>query len=433
MTATWEKKEGNEGLLTVTVPAEKVNKALDQAFKKVVKQINVPGFRKGKVPRPIFEQRFGVEALYQDAIDILLPDAYGEAIDETDIKPVAQPEVSVTQIEKGKDFIFEATVTVEPEVKLGDYKGLEIEKQETELSDDELQEAIDHSLGHLAEMVVKEDGVVENGDTVNIDFSGSVDGEEFEGGQAEGYDLEIGSGSFIPGFEEQLEGMKVDEEKDVVVTFPEEYHAEELAGKEATFKTKVNEIKFKEVPELTDEIANELDAEANTVDEYKENLRKRLAEQKATDAENVEKEEAITKATDNTTIDIPEAMVNTELDRMVSEFAQRIQQQGLDLQTYFQISGQDETQLREQMKDDAEQRVKTNLTLTAIAETEKIEATDEDIDKELEKMSKQFNISVEDIKNTLGNTDIIKNDVRIQKVIDLLRGNAKFVEGTKED
>lgn len=433
MTATWEKKEGNEGLLTVTVPAEKVNKALDQAFKKVVKQINVPGFRKGKVPRPIFEQRFGVEALYQDAIDILLPDAYGEAIDETDIKPVAQPEVSVTQIEKGKDFIFEATVTVEPEVKLGDYKGLEIEKQETELSDDELQEAIDHSLGHLAEMVVKEDGVVENGDTVNIDFSGSVDGEEFEGGQAEGYDLEIGSGSFIPGFEEQLEGMKVDEEKDVVVTFPEEYHAEELAGKEATFKTKVNEIKFKEVPELTDEIANELDAEANTVDESKENLRKRLAEQKATDAENVEKEEAITKATDNTTIDIPEAMVNTELDRMVSEFAQRIQQQGLDLQTYFQISGQDETQLREQMKDDAEQRVKTNLTLTAIAEAEKIEATDEDIDKELEKMSKQFNISVEDIKNTLGNTDIIKNDVRIQKVIDLLRDNAKFVEGTKED
>lgn len=433
MTATWEKKEGNEGLLTVTVPAEKVNKALDQAFKKVVKQINVPGFRKGKVPRPIFEQRFGVEALYQDAIDILLPDAYGEAIDETDIKPVAQPEVSVTQIEKGKDFIFEATVTVEPEVKLGDYKGLEIEKQETELSDDELQEAIDHSLAHLAEMVVKEDGVVENGDTVNIDFSGSVDGEEFEGGQAEGYDLEIGSGSFIPGFEEQLEGMKVDEEKDVVVTFPEEYHAEELAGKEATFKTKVNEIKFKEVPELTDEIANELDAEANTVDEYKENLRKRLAEQKATDAENVEKEEAITKATDNTTIDIPEAMVNTELDRMVSEFAQRIQQQGLDLQTYFQISGQDESQLREQMKDDAEQRVKTNLTLTAIAEAEKIEATDEDIDKELEKMSKQFNISVEDIKNTLGNTDIIKNDVRIQKVIDLLRDNAKFVEGTKED
>ena len=433
MTATWEKKEGNEGLLTVTVPAEKVNKALDKAFKKVVKQINVPGFRKGKVPRPIFEQRFGVEALYQDAVDILLPEAYGEAIEETGIKPVDQPEVNVTQIEKGKDFEFEATVTVEPEVELGDYKGLEIEKQETELTDEELQESIDHSLSHLADMVVKEDGVVENGDTVNIDFSGSVDGEAFEGGQAEKYDLEIGSGSFIPGFEEQLEGLKTGEEKDVVVTFPEEYHAEELAGKEATFKTKINEIKFKEVPELDDEIANELDSEANSVDEYKENLRKRLAEQKETNAENVEKEEAINKATENAKIDIPQAMINTELDRMVQEFAQRIQQQGLDLQTYFQISGQDESQMREQMKGDAEQRVKTNLTLTAIADAENIEVSEKDTDKELEKMSSQFNLSVEDIKNTLGNTDIIKNDVRIQKVIDLLRDNAKLVEAKSED
>lgn len=433
MTATWEKKEGNEGLLKVTVPAEKVDKALDQAFKKVVKQINVPGFRKGKVPRPIFEQRFGVEALYQDAVDILLPETYGEAIDETGINPVAQPEINVTQIEKGKDFEFEATVTVEPEVQLGDYKGLEIEKQDSELTDEDLQEAIDHSLGHLADMVVKEDGAVENGDTVNIDFDGYVDGEQFEGGQADGYDLEIGSGSFIPGFEDQLVGVKTGEEKDVVVTFPEEYHAEELAGKEATFKTKVNEIKYKEVPELDDEIANELDSDANSVDEYKENLRKRLSEQKAEEAENVEKEEAINKATDNATIDIPQAMIDTELDRMVQEFGQRIQQQGLDLQTYFQISGQDESQLREQMKDDAEQRIKTNLTLSAIADKENIEATDEDIDKELEKMSKQFNISVEDIKNTLGNTDIIKNDVRIQKVIDLLRDNAKYVESTKED
>ncbi|GGG83678.1 trigger factor [Staphylococcus pragensis] len=433
MTATWEKKEGNEGLLKVTVPAEKVDKALDQAFKKVVKQINVPGFRKGKVPRPIFEQRFGVEALYQDAVDILLPEAYGEAIDETGINPVAQPEINVTQIEKGKDFEFEATVTVEPEVQLGDYKGLEIEKQDSELTDEDLQEAIDHSLSHLADMVVKEDGAVENGDTVNIDFDGYVDGEQFEGGQADGYDLEIGSGAFIPGFEDQLVGLKTGEEKDVVVTFPEEYHAEELAGKEATFKTKVNEIKYKDVPELDDEVANELDSEANSVDEYKENLRKRLSEQKATEAENVEKEEAINKATENTTIDIPQAMIDTELDRMVQEFGQRIQQQGLDLQTYFQISGQDESQLREQMKDDAEQRIKTNLTLSAIADKENIEATDEDIDKELEKMSQQFNISVEDIKNTLGNTDIIKNDVRIQKVIDLLRDNAKYVETTKED
>ncbi|MDW8554006.1 trigger factor [Staphylococcus xylosus] len=433
MTATWEKREGNEGVLTVTVPAEKVDKAIDQAFKKVVKQINVPSFRKGKVPRPIFEQRFGVEALYQDAVDILLPEAYGEAIDETGIKPVDQPEINVTSIEKGSEMTFEANVVVEPEVQLGDYKGLEIEKQNVELTDEELQESIDHQLGHLAEMVVKEDGAIENGDTVNIDFDGYVDGEQFEGGQAEGYDLEIGSGSFIPGFEEQLVGVKTGEEKDVNVTFPEEYHAEELAGKEATFKTKVNEIKFKDVPELTDEIANELDAEANTVDEFKENLRKRLTEQKETDAENNQKEEAISKASNNATIDVPEAMINTELDRMVQEFGQRMQQQGLNLETYFQISGQDESQLREQMKDDAEERVKTNLTLTAIADAEEVEVSDDDIDKELEKMSGQFNISVEDIKQTLGNTDIVKNDVRIQKVIDLLVDEAKFVEPSKDD
>ncbi|MBX8993725.1 MULTISPECIES: trigger factor [Staphylococcus] len=433
MTATWEKKEGNQGVLSVTVPSEKFDNALDKAFKKVVKQINVPGFRKGKVPRQIFEQRFGVEALYQDAADIVLPEAYGEAIEETGIKPVDQPEIEVQQIEKGQDFKFDATVTVEPEVELGDYKGLEIEKQDADLTDEEVDEAINQQLNQLSEMVVKEDGAVEEGDTVNIDFDGYVDGEQFEGGQADSYDLEIGSGSFIPGFEEQLVGVKAGEEKDVNVTFPEEYHAEELSGKEATFKTKVNEIKYKEVPELDDEIANELDSDAETVDQYKENLRKRLAEQKQTEAENVQKEEAIQKASDNAKIDIPEAMVNTELDRMLQEFGQRMQQQGLSLETYFQISGQDESQLREQMKDDAEARVRTNLTLTAIADKEDIEVSEEDIDKELEKMSEQFNISVEDIKNTLGNTDIVKNDVRIQKVIDLLVDEAKLVEPSEDD
>ncbi|UXU58234.1 trigger factor [Staphylococcus agnetis] len=430
MTATWEKKEGNEGLLQVTVPAEEVDKALDQAFKKVVKQINVPGFRKGKVPRPIFEQRFGVEALYQDAVDILLPKAYSNAVEEAGINPVDQPEIEVTQIEKGKEFKFDATVTVEPEVELGDYKGLEIEKQNTELTDEEVEETIQQRLEAMADMVVKEDGKVEEGDTVNLDFDGYVDGEQFEGGQADGYDLEIGSGMFIPGFEEQLVGLAVGEEKDVEVTFPEEYHAEELAGKPATFKTKINEIKSKEVPELDDELANELDSEANTVDEYKENLRKQLAENKATEAENTQKEEAITKATDNAKVDIPNAMIKTEEDRMVQEFAQRLQQQGLNLETYFQISGQSEDDLRGQMKEDAEQRVKTNLTLAAIADAENIEATDEDVEKELETMSAQFGISVDDIKSTLGNTDIVKNDVRVKKVIDLLVKEAKLVEAT---
>lgn len=433
MTATWEKKEGNEGLLQVTVPAEEVDKALDQAFKKVVKQINVPGFRKGKVPRPIFEQRFGVEALYQDAVDILLPKAYSNAVEEAGINPVDQPEIEVTQIEKGKEFKFDATVTVEPEVELGDYKGLEIEKQDTELTDEEVETTINQRLEAMADMVIKEDGKVEEGDTVNLDFDGYVDGEQFEGGQADGYDLEIGSGMFIPGFEEQLVGLKVGEEKDVEVTFPEEYHAEELAGKPATFKTKINEIKTKEVPELDDELANELDSEANTVDEYKENLRKQLAESKATEAENVQKEEAITKATDNAKVDIPDAMIKTEEDRMLQEFAQRLQQQGLNLETYFQISGQSEEDLRGQMKEDAEQRVKTNITLAAIADAENIEASDEDVEKELETMSSQFGISVDDIKATLGNTDIVKNDVRVKKVIDLLVNEAKFVEATQKE
>ncbi|EGQ0356163.1 trigger factor [Staphylococcus pseudintermedius] len=433
MTATWEKKEGNEGLLQVSVPAEEVDKALDQAFKKVVKQLNVPGFRKGKVPRQIFEQRFGVEALYQDAVDILLPKAYSEAVQETGINPVDQPEIEVTQIEKSQPFTFDATVIVEPEVQLGDYKGLEIEKQNTEVTEDEFNKAVEQRLDAMTDMVVKEDGQVEEGDTVNLDFDGYVDGEQFEGGQAEGYDLEIGSGMFIPGFEEQLVGLKVGEEKEVEVTFPEEYHAEELAGKPAVFKTKINEIKAKEVPELDDELASELDSNANNVEEFKANLRQQLEEQKKTDAENAQKEEAITLATDNATIDIPEAMVRTEQDRMMSEFAQRIQQQGLDLNTYFQISGQSEDDLREQMKEDAELRVKTNLTLAAIADAENIEVTDEDVDKELETMSEQFNISVEDIKKTLGNTDLVKNDVRVKKVINLLVDEAKLVESTSED
>lgn len=433
MTATWEKKEGNEGVLQVTVPAEEVDKALDKAFKKVVKSINVPGFRKGKVPRAIFEQRFGVEALYQDAVDILLPQAYSNAVVEAGINPVDQPEIEVTQIEKGKELKFNATVIVEPEVELGDYKGLELAKQETELTEEELEETVKQRLEAMADMVVKEDGQVEEGDTVNLDFDGYVDGEQFEGGQADGYDLEIGSGMFIPGFEEQLVGLKVGEEKDVEVTFPEEYHAEELAGQPATFKTKINEIKTKEVPELDDELANELDSEANTVDEYKANLRKQLEESKQTEAENLQKEEAITLATDNAKIDVPEAMVKTEQDRMLQEFAQRIQQQGLDLETYYQISGQSEEDLRNQMSEDAEQRVKTNLTLSAIADKEDIQVSDEDIDNELETMSKQFNISVEDIKKTLGNTDIVKNDVRIKKVIDLLVKEAKLVDAPEKE
>ncbi|MDT3994215.1 trigger factor [Mammaliicoccus sp. H-M34] len=419
MTATWEKKEGNQGLLTVTVPKEEVDKGLDKAFKKVVKQINVPGFRKGKMPRPLFEQRFGVESLYQDALDFILPEAYGNAVEEAEINPVDRPEIDVTQMEKGKELIFEATVTVEPEVELGDYKGLAIEKQDREVTDEEFDKALEEAVSRQAELTVKE-GEIAQGDVVNINFDGYVDGEAFEGGQAEGYDLEIGSGSFIPGFEEQLIGLKASDSKEVVVTFPEEYHAEELAGKEATFKCEINEVKSKEIPELDDELAQELDESVKTVDEYKEKLRKDLADAKLNQAEATEKEEAITKASDNATVEIPEAMINTELDRMMQEFEQRISQQGLNLELYYQFSGQSEEELKAQMKEDAEKRVKTNLTLRAIADAENIEVSDSDVEAELTKMSEQFGLSVEDIKSTLGNNDILVNDLKIQKVIDLL-------------
>ncbi len=425
MSAKWEKQEGNEGLLTVTVPEEEVKAGLDKAFAKVVKQVNVPGFRKGKMPRQMFEQRFGVESLFQDALDIILPDAYANAIDEVGINPVDRPEIDVEQMEKGKELIFTAKVTVEPEVELGDYKDLEVEKFESEVTEEELNEAINADLARKAELVVKEEGEVAEGDVVNLDFDGYVNEEAFEGGKAEGYDLEIGSGQFIPGFEEQLVGMKVGDEKDVNVTFPEEYHAEELAGKEAVFKVKINEVKSKEVPELDDEMAKELDESVDSVDAYKTKYKADLEEQKKLQAENDTKESLVMQAVENAKVDIPEAMINTELDRMMQEFEQRIAQQGLNLELYFQFSGQTEEQLKESMKADAEQRVKTNLTLAAIANAENIEVSDADVDAELSKMSEQFGMSVEDIKAALGNGAILKDDLRIQKAIDVLVSESK--------
>lgn len=425
MSVKWEKQEGNEGVLTVTVSAEEVNTGLDKAFKKVVKQVNVPGFRKGKMPRPMFEQRFGVEALYQDALDFILPDAYAAAVEEAGINPVDRPEIDIEQMEKGKELIFTAKVTVEPEVELGDYKGLEVEKEDTEVTEEDLNKAIEADLARKAELVVKEEGEVAEGDVVNLDFDGYVNEEAFEGGKAEGYDLEIGSGQFIPGFEEQLVGTKVGDEKDVTVTFPEEYHAEELAGKEAVFKVKINEVKSKEVPELDDEMAKELDESVDSVDAYKEKYKKDLQEQKTLQAENNMKESLIAQAVENAKVDIPEAMINTELDRMMQEFEQRIAQQGLNLELYYQFSGQTEEQLKESMKADAEARVKTNLTLAAIAKAENIEISDTDVDAELSKMSEQFGLSVDDIKAALGNGEVLKDDLRIQKAIDVLVKESK--------
>jgi len=430
MSAKWEKKDGNTGVLTIEVPAEKVNKALDQAFQKIVKQINVPGFRKGKVPRNIFEKRFGVEALYQDALEILVPEEYSKAVDETGIFPVDYPEIGeLDGFEKDKDFTFTATVTVKPEPKLGEYKGLEVKKLSTEVTDEEVEEQIQNLLNRKAEFEIKEDEPIVEGDIAVIDFEGFIGDEAFEGGKGEDYSLEIGSGQFIPGFEDQLVGVKAGETKDVQVTFPEEYHAEELAGKDATFKVTVKEVKTKVLPELNDEFAKEADPEVESVDELRNKIKERLAEQKKNEAESTLRDELVEKAAENAEMDIPEAMIHNEIHRMIDEFAQRLQMQGMSLDLYYQFSGQTEKDLHEQFKEDAETRVRISLTLEAIAKAENIEVTQEDIDKELEKMAEQFKMDKEQIITALGgSTEILENDIRTQKTVEFLVENAKITE-----
>jgi trigger factor len=432
MSAKFEKLEGNQGKLTVEVDAETFNKALDQAFKKVVKQVNVPGFRKGRVPRPIFEQRFGIEALYQDALDIVLPEAYTKAVEETSIEPVSQPEIDIEQIGKNEALIFTAEVTLKPEVKLGEYKGLEVEKVDTEVTDEDVENELKELQKRHAELVVKEDEAAAEGDTVVIDFEGFVDGEAFEGGKAENHSLELGSGSFIPGFEEQLIGVKAGEEKEVNVTFPEEYHAEELAGKDAVFKVKVHEVKSLELPELDDEFAVDVDDEVETLDALREKIKNRLKESKEHEAKHTIENAVIEQAAENAEIDVPEVMIENEIDRMMKEFEQRLQAQGLNLDLYKQFSGQDESELKEQMKADAEKRVRVSLTLEAIAKAENIEVTDEEVEKELEKMSETYNLPVDQIKQILGSTDSIKEDLKLNKAVELLVENRKEVEPKEE-
>ena len=427
MSVKWEVLEGNRGVLTIELDAEKLNEGLDLAFKKVVKQVNIPGFRKGRIPRGMFEQRFGVESLYQDAIDILLPEAYANAIEEAGIEPVDRPEIDVEQIEKGKALIFKATVTVKPEVTLGEYKGLEVPAVETTVTDEEVEAEIKALQEKHAELVVKEDGTAELGDTVVMDFEGFQDGVAFEGGTAENFSLELGSGQFIPGFEEKLVGVATGESKEVEVTFPEEYHAEDLAGKPATFKVTVHEIKGKELPELDDEFAKDVDEEAETLADLKEKIKTRLENDKKHQAEHSVRDTVVEKASENATIDIPSAMVDTEIDRMMSEFEQRLQMQGMNLELYFQFSGQDEAALKDQMKEDAEKRVRSNLTLEAIVAAENIEVTEEEVNAELENMSQMYNMPVDAIKQALGGVENLQMDIKMRKAIDFLVENSKTV------
>lgn len=428
MTANWEKQEGNTGVLTVEVDSERFNKALDEAFKKVVKDVNIPGFRKGRVPRQIFEQRFGVESLYQDAVDIVLPQAYSEAVEEAGIEPVDQPQIDIEEIEKGSPLKFKATVTVKPEVELGQYKGLTVDVQDTDVTAEEVDQEIEQLREQHADLAVVEEGEVQSGDTVVMDFEGFVDGEAFEGGQAENYTLEIGSGQFIPGFEEELIGAKSGEETEVNVEFPEEYHAEDLAGKPAVFKVKVHDIKRKDLPELDDEFAKDVNEEHETFEDLKQEVTNRLKKQKEDDAEMAKKDALVEQATENTTIDLPDAMIDTEADRMLEEFGQRLQQQGMSLDMYYQFAQTDADGMKEQFKEDAEKRVRMNLTLEAISEAENIEVSEEDIDAEIEKMAEMYQRPAEEIKQILsmqGGTDTLKNDLKVRKAIDLLVENSE--------
>ncbi|UUI38251.1 trigger factor [Oceanobacillus oncorhynchi] len=426
MTTKWEKQEGNKGVLTFEVSVEDFDQALDQAFKKVSKDVQIPGFRKGKIPRSIFEKRFGVESLYQDAVDIVLPSAYSKAVDEAEIFPIAQPSIDIDQIEKGQPLVFTAEVEVKPEVKLGEYKGLEVEEKSVEVTDEDVEQEIENLRERQAELVVKEDSEIEDGDTAVIDFEGFKDGVAFEGGQGENHSLEIGSGQFIPGFEEQLIGKKAGDETEVEITFPEEYHAEDLAGQDAVFKVKIHEVKAKELPELDDEFAKDVDEEVETLDELKAKKREELETNKKQQAENEQREELLQQASDNIKVEIPEAMVDTEVNQMVREFEQQLQMQGMTLEMYSQFSGQDENALKEQMREDAEKRVKTNLTLEAIAEAENLEATEEDIDAELEKMGSMYGVEKEQLLQMLGgSTETLENDLKMRAAIEFLAENSK--------
>jgi trigger factor len=432
MKASWEKIEKNQGVLTIEVEEQQVTEALDRAFKKVVQKVTVPGFRKGKVPRSIFESRYGAESLYQEALDILLPEAYVQAVSDTGIEPIDRPDVEITDFGKGKPLHFKATVQVKPEVELGEYKGLEVAAIEASVTDEDIDAELKRLQQRHAELVVVEEGPAQNGDIAVIDYEGFVDGEAFEGGKGEKHSLELGSGSFIPGFEEQVVGMSHGEEKDIEVTFPEEYHAENLKGKPAVFKVTVHDIKRKVLPELDDEFAKDV-SEFDTLAEFKEDIVKRLTENKEKQVEREKENAVIAKAVDNSQVEIPQVMVDSEVEQMLKDFEQRITMQGMNLELYYQFSGQTEDQLKEQMTGDAEKRVRNNLVLEAIAKAESIEATEEDVNEELETMAKQYQRSADELRNILsanGNLDGLKSDLKVRKTVQFLVEHSKAVTET---
>ncbi|NKD32231.1 trigger factor [Enterococcus casseliflavus] len=425
MTAKWEKTGTNDGVLTFTIAQAEIQKGLTTAFNKVKGNLNVPGFRKGKVSRQVFNRMYGEEALYEDALNTVLPEAYEAAVKEAGIDPVAQPKIDVDSMEKGQDWVIKAEVTVKPEVKLGDYKELTVEKQDREVTEEDVDARIKREQEAQAELVIKEDEAAENGDTVVIDFEGFLGEETFEGGKGENYSLELGSNSFIPGFEEQLVGTKAGDSKDVTVTFPEDYQAEDLAGKEAVFKVTVHEVKAKELPELDDEFAKDVDDSVESLAELKEKYRAELTETKEKAAEDAKDEAAIRQAVENAEIvELPHSMVHDEVHRSMDEFLNNMQRQGISPEMYYQLTGSTEADLHTQFEGEAETRVKTNLVIEAIAKAEGLEATEEDIENEIKELSEAYNMPVDQIKRVL-TEDMLKHDITMKKAVELVTGTAK--------
>ena len=424
MSVQVENLEHNMAKLTIEVAAEELEKALDSAYQKQKKQISVPGFRKGKVPRAMIEKMYGAGVFYEDAANILMQQTYAGAVDESGVDIVSRPTVEVTQ--KGQPFIYTAEVAVRPEVTLGKYMGVTVTKIDTSVSDEEVDAELENQRNKNARTVTVTDRPVAEGDTAVIDFEGFVDGVAFEGGKGENHPLEIGSHTFIDTFEDQLVGKNTGDEVEVNVTFPEKYQAEDLAGKPATFKVKINEIKAKELPELDDEFAQDA-AGVDTLAEYKEEIKKNLTEKKETEAKKTKEDEAIQKIIDKSKMDLPEAMIETQCETMVEEFAQRIAQSGLTMEQYLQFSGMTVDQLKDQVRPEATTRIQSSLVLEQIAKEENIEVTDADIDAEVEKMAKAYGMEADKLKEYMGDAEkeSMKKDIAITKAVDLIMDNVK--------
>ena len=416
-----EKLEKNMAKLTVEVAAEEVETALQNAYLKNRKQISVPGFRKGKVPRQMIEKMYGPEVFYDDAANALIQKAYPQAADECELEIVSRPTVDIVQLEKGKSFIFTAEVAVKPEVTLGQYKGIEVEKADTSATDEEVNAELDKEREANSRTISVEDRAVQDGDMTVIDFEGFVDGEAFEGGKGTDYPLTIGSGAFIPGFEEKLVGAEIGKEVEVDVTFPEEYHAKELAGKPAVFKCTVKEIKVKELPELDDDFAQDV-SDFDTLEEYKADVRKKVEEKKAAEAKAKKEDAVIEKIIEGATMEVPDAMVETQAERMVDEFAQRLQMQGLSMDQYLQFTGGNVQAMVEQSKPQALKRIQSRLVLEAVAAAENLTASDEELDAELGRMAEQYKMETEKLKEMFTEEDLkgVREDLAIQKAVELI-------------